>query len=255
MFPKTTLFALLVSGLLLSCQGAGTSPEPTPVLTGPTGTFVPDPTSLVLPYTEVEAETGQTTGTFAGGSTVLHTPAAEASQRRYVSLDPGRYLELPAPIDANSLVVRYSYPDSTSGEGQTGELWGAVGAAAAVSLGVTSKYSWEYGYANWNSQTNHNSDWSDPPSAGLPRHFWDEANLRVPGFTAGTTVRITNPAGSGVTVLVDLVDFEAVPDAVPAPQGSTTFSGDSTGTQDVTASLQAALNAAAGGTLYLPEGA
>jgi hypothetical protein len=211
-----------------------------------------DPSNLVLPYAEVEAEASPSSGTYSTSSTVLHEAGAEASGRRYVSLAPGQAVSVTSPIAADSLVVRYSTPDSASGGGRDGSLLVAVGSAAAQTLKITSKYSWEYGAAAWGSS----NVWNQPPSSLAPRHFWDEANLRTPEFPANTAVLLTNPANSGVTVLVDLVDFETAL-VVAKPAGSIdfgTYGADPTGGADATSKLQSAVNAAAGGTLFVPEG-
>jgi len=165
-----------------------------------------------------------------------------------VSLAPGDKVQFAAPVAGDSLVVRYSYPDSADGSGLSGRLRVGVGTAPAADLPVTSAYCWDYGTPAWGSS----NVWNEGPSAGRPRHFWDEAGLRTTAYQAGTPVWIGNPPGSGVTVLVDLVDFEAVGPAVAAPAGARVFWGDATGTTDVTSALQAFL--AGGGTVYLPEG-
>lgn len=214
----------------------------------PTPAHQVDLQPLALPYAELEAEAGDTSGVRSAVSTVLHTAGAEASGRRFVSLAPGDKVRWLAPVAGDTLVVRYSLPDSADGSGQNGVLKVGVGEAAAVDLAITSRYNWEYGTPHWGT----NSVWSDGPSASLPRHFWDEASVRTSAYTAGTAVWVGNPPDSGVTVLVDLADFEAAGAAVVPPTGARTFVGDTTGATDVTAAFQAFVNG--GGTVFVPEG-
>lgn len=250
------LFAVALGGFLLGCETPSYDPTDSwtaPPLVSPPAFTASTPPLQTLPMTLVEAESGRASGTWPTASTARYTAGAEASGRRYVELGPGEALELVAPVAADSLVVRYSYPDDASGQGREGRLMVAVGDRAALALNVTSRYSWEYGTPAWGGT----DVWNQPPSAGKPRHFWDEANVRLPGFEAGTTILITNPRSQGQTVLVDLVEFETVPEAVAAPDGSVNFASYSPaadGTTDDTAKLQQAIHAAAGGTLYLPEG-
>src|SRR5262245_9393982 len=66
-----------------------------------------------LPYVELEAENGVTNGTIIGPDRTYHTMAAEASGRKAVTLNAtGKYVEFTLPQQANSIVVRYSIPDS-----------------------------------------------------------------------------------------------------------------------------------------------
>ena len=213
----------------------------------------PDAQPFPLPYAEVEAEAGRTTGTYSEASTTLHSPGAEASGRRYVSLPPGARLVLVAPVAADSLVVRFSYPDGSGGEGQEGELLVSSNSGLPVPLKITSRYSWEYGKPRWGTD----DVWSGDPGLGSPRHFWDEANLRTEPMRAGTEVTLTNPAGARETILVDLVDFEQVGPAVPPPEGSLVFSvspQEAQGKVDLTERFQKAVDGARGRVLYVPEG-
>jgi len=204
-----------------------------------------DPTLAALPYVEVEAEACRTDGTAAPESTVLNTAASEASGRRYVQLNPGQRLAVPAPMAGNSLVVRVSWPGPEDGSLEVT----AAGVKSSVTL--TSRYSWDYGPAQWGT-----SDvWAGVD--GPARHYWDEVNLRTPDYRAGSEVVLTNPAGSAEAVLVDLIDFEAVPGAVVPPPGCLNFADlkpDTTGQTDVSALLQQALDQAQGRVVYVPEG-
>lgn len=250
----------LVLCLSVSCQGPEATqrgdqaplPEERLTLVSPPFSVVADAIPLSLPYVEVEAESAPSSGSWPASSTTLHTAAAEASGRRYAKLAPGERLSIEAPVAGDSLVIRYSFPDAASGGGRDGTLKILVG-SQALSLAITSRRTWEYGSGNWG--TSH--VWHRPPSAGSPRHFWDEAALRTPAYAAGTPVVVANPVDAGVDVLIDLVDFELVPAPVPRPMGSVSladFHPAADGVTDDTAKLQQAIAAAGSGVVYLPEG-
>lgn len=202
----------------------------------------------------VEAEWCPTTGSASAFSTALHTAGAEASGRRYVALPPDGELTLTAPVAADGLVLRYSYPDAPAGGGESGTIDLVVG-GRTLALPVTSRWSWEYGKPRWNSK----DVWPQDPVLGDPRHFWDESSLRIPAVAAGMPVVVRNPDRHGRTILIDFAEFERVPAAVDPPPGCMAFDDwhpDRTGSADATALLQAALDAAhaAGRILHVPEG-
>src|SRR3954454_17296100 len=69
-----------------------------------------------LPYVEVQAENSTTNGTVIGPSAVYGTLPAEASYRKAVTLQgSGKFVEFTAPAPTNSIVFRYSIPDTGSG--------------------------------------------------------------------------------------------------------------------------------------------
>jgi hypothetical protein len=214
---------------------------------------VPDPISRTT--TLLEAETAETTGTISVASTTLHTPGAEASGRRYVSLEPGQRVTWRAPVAFDSLVVRFSYPDAPGGGGLDGTL--AVDAdGVGRSLPVSSRYTWDYGAPKWGTT----NVWTSDPQAGSPRHYWDEASLRLPSsFAAGAPVSMTNPADSGRVVLIDFLELDSVPPPVVAPAGSLSFADfepAADGKTDDSPKLALAMTQAKaqGRVLYIPEG-
>ncbi len=76
-----------------------------PLLSGP-----------VLPYVEVQAEDANTNGTIIGPDRAYPSLAGEAIERKAVTLDAlGEYVEFTVPQTSNSIVMRYSIPDSIDG--------------------------------------------------------------------------------------------------------------------------------------------
>ena len=232
------------------------------------GPRAPDCTNSEVPYTFelpaavtasatlLEAEAARTTGSVSRFSTALHTPGAEASGRRHVSLAPGQSVTWESPVSANGLVVRYSYPDTADGSGQDGALEVDVNGARAATLALTSRYSWEYGKPNWGTE----DVWSSDPKRGSPRHFWDESSITLQrAVTPGGSLTLLNPAASGQVLLIDFVELESVPPALPAPGGSLSFADftpAADGVTDDTEKLVRGLAEAAKQkrVLYVPEG-
>lgn len=255
--PPRPLYGFLASTVWVVASLASCSPPLTPVLSSlpaeqtvvsPAPASLLDPPLVVRPFAEVEAEACASSGTWSAPSTSLFSAGAEASGRRYVSLAPGQRLSLPAPVAGDSLVVRFSLPNSASGLPQDGTLTILVGSQPALSLTVSSRYSHEYGIPTWGST----NVWNQAASQGRPRHHWDEANLRTPAYAVGTPIVVANPVTARESVLIDLLDFELVPPAPAVPAGSHLLKTDNTGTTDVTDEVQALANL--GGVVYIPEG-
>ncbi len=206
--------------------------------------------------TTLEAESAKTTGTLSAPTTVLHTPGAEASGRRYVSLAPGESITWRAPSAGNSVVARVSFPDSADGAGRDGALDLEIDGRPVAALPVTSRYSWGYGQPAWGSF----DVWSSEPRRALPRHFWDETSLLVPSaFAANATLTLVNPKASAQTVLIDFIELEAVPAPLPAPENALSFADyapAADGVTDDTQKLNRALGDAAQQhrALFVPAG-
>ncbi len=223
--------------LLASCSSAPVSSSSADVSLP----FVADPQPFPLPYAELEAEAARTDGMVSAWSTTLYDAAAEASGRRFVTLSPGQRLVFTLPADADSVVVRFSLP-----AGKPASL--SIDGTAVL---LTPQFQGVYGQPKWGSA----SVWRDPPGRGLQRHFWDEASARVPLVKAGAEATLTNTAAD--PVLIDLADFEKIPEPVQAPAGSLSFADfhpDTTGVKDVSDLLQKAVDEAKGRVVYVPEG-
>ncbi|MFI6345742.1 discoidin domain-containing protein [Streptomyces sp. NPDC050560] len=156
-----------------------------------------------MPYDTYEAEDG----TLGGGATAIGPNrtvgdlAGEASGRRAVSLDrTGSYVEFTTQAPANTLVTRFSIPDSAGGGGTDATLDVYVDGTFLKAVDLTSKYAWLYG----NETAPGNS-----PGSGGPRHVYDEAGLPL-GTTvpAGSKVRLQKDAANTSAYAIDFVDLE-----------------------------------------------
>ncbi|ANZ41284.1 glycosyl hydrolase [Lentzea guizhouensis] len=158
-----------------------------------------------VPWQHVEAEDG----TVGGGAQVLSPNrtigdlAGEASGRRAVTLNgTGQSVEFTTSGPANTLVTRFSIPDSAGGGGITSTLNVYVNGQFHKAIDLTSKYIWLYG----NEATPQNS-----PGAGGPRHIYDEANVMLnQTFPAGTKIKLQKDAANTTNYAIDFVNFEQV---------------------------------------------
>jgi Malectin domain/Ricin-type beta-trefoil lectin domain/F5/8 type C domain len=202
-----------------------------------------------LPYAEVQAENAATTGTIIGPARNYPSLPSESIGKRAVTLSAGQYVEFTAPVAANSIVVRYSIPDSADGVGLNATLGLSINGAAQPDLPITSRYGWLYGGYPFNNN----------PGDVRPHHFYDEVHRLVPQMAIGAKVRVT--AGSGApSYTIDLMDFEQAPGPLAQPTGSlsitTDFGADASGSADSTTAIQNAVNSASsqGKVLWIPQG-
>jgi len=245
-----------------------------------------------LPWTTVQAESAVrggnsniiavdagatiTGGPVNGSSYTPYTIAAESSGRQAVVLYSGGYVEFTPPVAGNSLVVRYSIPDSANGSAYTEPL--TLQVANLVTIPVAGAGS----YLQYNTQSNltltnayshfYGDEAIGPPSntpgGTTHHHFYDEVSWimprqyfgNIPTNTYGTSsrVRLTNPNATPVTI--DLVDFEMAPAALTVPVSNaisvTDYGADRFGNNDASAAIQAAVNAgsASGRLVWIPPG-
>ncbi|MGW3954850.1 glycosyl hydrolase family 28-related protein [Streptomyces sp. NPDC004752] len=203
-----------------------------------------------LPYQEVQAETSATNGTVIGPSYTPAEPAAEASGRKAVTLQgSGKYVTFTTPAATNSIVFRYSIPDSADGSVYRAPLSLYVNGAKQPDFTLTNAYSWYYGAYPF----------TNTPGT-KPHHFYDEEHRTFPTtYPAGTTFRLQVPdSGAAASYTIDFADFEQIQAARSQPAGSVSVisqGADSSGAQDSTAAFKAAIKAAGpGGTVWMPPG-
>jgi hypothetical protein len=156
-----------------------------------------------MPFDTYEAEDGALGGgaKAIGPNRTIGDLAGEASGRRAVTLDQtGAYVEWTTKAPTNTLVTRFSMPDAAGGGGTTSTIDVFVDGTFLKRMDLTSQFAWLYG--NETSPGNQ-------PSAGSPRHIYDEANLFL-GTTvpAGSTIRLQKTAANTSTYAIDFVDLE-----------------------------------------------
>jgi hypothetical protein len=168
---------------------------------------------------------------------------AEAIGRQAVKLGKlGDYVEFTTTQPANSLVVRFSIPDSPDGKGLDATLGLYINGARVKSMKLTSHYSWSYNgeYIPGAATDTDGAASLNDPSKPFPHTFFDEYNTG-PGdlaadmpligeLPAGTKVRLQRDAqDTAEFYIIDLVDFEEVPAALPMPAGFTSITDASLG--------------------------
>ncbi|MFE2037956.1 discoidin domain-containing protein [Streptomyces scopuliridis] len=158
-----------------------------------------------MPYDMYEAEDGTTGGgaQVVGPNRTVGDVAGEASGRKAVTLNnTGNYVEFTTKASANTLVTRFSIPDSAGGGGINSTLNIYVDGTFLKAIDLTSKYAWLYG-----AETGPGNS----PGSGAPRHIYDEANVML-GKTvqAGSKIRLQKDAANTSTYAIDFINLEQV---------------------------------------------
>ncbi|MGW3619664.1 discoidin domain-containing protein [Micromonospora arida] len=174
-----------------------------------------------MPYDMYEAEDGVVGGGAAvvGPNREIGDLAGEASGRRAVTLNStGSYVEFTTRASTNTLVTRFSIPDAPGGGGINSTLNVYVDGTFHKAIDLTSRYAWLYG----NEASPGNS-----PSAGGPRHIYDEANVMLNSTVpAGSKIRLQKDPANTTTYAIDFINTEQVtPIANPDPTRYTTPTG------------------------------
>ncbi|MBG6101655.1 hypothetical protein IW249_002069 [Micromonospora vinacea] len=174
-----------------------------------------------MPYDMYEAEDGVIGGgaTVVGPNREVGDLAGEASGRRAVTLNStGSYVEFTTRASTNTLVTRFSIPDAAGGGGINSTLNVYVNGTFHKAIDLTSRYAWLYG----NETSPGNS-----PSAGGPRHIYDEANVMLNSTVpAGSKIRLQKDPANTTTYAIDFINTEQVaPIANPDPARYTTPTG------------------------------
>ncbi|MFF3562616.1 discoidin domain-containing protein [Streptomyces sp. NPDC002574] len=203
-----------------------------------------------MPYDMYEAEDGVLGGgaQVVGPNRTVGDLAGEASGRKAVTLNStGSSVEFTTKAATNTLVVRYSIPDSAGGGGIDSTLNVYVNGTFLKAIDLTSKYAWLYG----NETAPGNS-----PGDGSPRHIYDEANMLLgTNVPAGARIKLQKDAANGTNYAIDFVNTEQVaPVANPDPAAYTAPTGFSQ--QDVQNALDKARMDTTGTLkgVYLPPG-
>ncbi|MET8305430.1 discoidin domain-containing protein [Micromonospora sp. NPDC005173] len=203
-----------------------------------------------LGYDMYEAEDGTTGGGAGqvGPNRDIGNLGGEASGRRAVTLNStGSYVEWTTRAATNTLVTRFSIPDSAGGGGIDSTLNIYVNGTLHKPINLTSKHIWLYGAE---------ASPSDSPSAGPPRHLYDEANVMLNStIPAGSRIRLQKDPANTTTYAIDFINLELVaPRANPDPARYRVPTGFSQ--QDVQNALDAVRMDTTGNLIgvYLPAG-
>src|SRR5258706_9820361 len=179
--------------------------------------------------------------------TITNTVEAESSGRQCVKLSAtGKYVEFPAQAAANTLVVRYSVPDTADGTGADYTLSLYLNGTFVRKIPVTSKYSWLYGGYTF----------SNNPGNGRARDYYDEARLMNLSISPGDHVRLQVDADdTAAYYVIDLVDLENIGPPLTQPAGSRAVlscGAVGNGTNDDTTATKNYVSG--GGVIWFPPG-
>lgn len=203
-----------------------------------------------MPYDMYEAEDGAAGGgaEVVGPNRTVGDVAGEASGRKAVTLNnTGNYVEFTARASTNTLVTRFSIPDSPGGGGIDSTLNVYVNGAFRKAIDLTSKYAWLYGAE---------ASPGNSPGSGAPRHIYDEAHIMLgDSVPAGSKIKLQKDAANSSRYAIDFVSLEQVaPIANPDPATYTVPAGFSH--QDVQNALDKVRMDTTGALVgvYLPAG-
>jgi len=157
-----------------------------------------------MPYDMLEAEDAA-----VGGGAVVVGPnrkigdlAGEASGRKAVTLNStGSYVEFTTKASTNSLVTRFSIPDSAGGGGIDATINVYVDGVFHKALPLTSKYAWLYGPEAGPGNS----------PGGEARHIYDEASIMLNStVAAGHKIRLQKDAANTTNYAIDFINTEQV---------------------------------------------
>lgn len=213
-----------------------------------------EPPGACILWTTYEAEQMQTNGIVLQAAYDPFRVETESSGQGAVKLQAGgQYVAFIAAAKANSVIVRYSLPDSKTGGGLYSWLGIKVNEKQVARCQLHSRNTWLYG----------KYPFSNNPADGKPRHFYDELRVKDLFVEKGDTLQLVWEAqgdGEARYCIIDLIDLEQAPAATTPPAGALwltdkRFTGDSVVT-DFTVALRKCIAAAVvtGKTVWIPAG-
>ncbi|KAI9431061.1 parallel beta-helix repeat protein [Russula earlei] len=172
------------------------------------------PYGATIPWITYEAEHMQTNGKIIGPAYDPYKVETESSGQRAVLLrSKSEFVQFASGMNANSMVIRYSIPDSKDGKGLEYPLEIFINGKLIRHCTLTSRYAWLYG----------KYPFTNNPADGKPRHFYDEIQITNLPVSKGDVIRIQPGRSLGDTTaycIIDLVDLEIITPPLKAPANS-----------------------------------
>ena len=168
-------------------------------------------TGASISWSTVEAESMLTNGQILGPTYGPYQVETESSGQRCVKIKGKQYLEFKAPFKANSLITRYSLPDTTVGGGTTAILIISKNGDLVKELGITSKYAHLYG----------KYPFTNDPKGEAHRNFYDEVRVKDLEIEKGDVIRFQlkkDKASTADHCIIDLVDIENITPELSKPE-------------------------------------
>ncbi|WP_042385124.1 discoidin domain-containing protein [Streptacidiphilus melanogenes] len=196
---------------LVLAADANELPVKQPHLTSDTPFFVGQGANM--PYDSYKSTAGVLGGAAAivGPNRTVGDIAGEATGREAVTLDTtGDSVSWTSREATDTFVLRYSIPDAPGGGGTNATLDLYANGKLVQPLNLTSHYAWLYG-----SETSP----GDSPSAGSPRHIYDESSfLLAQSYPQGTVFTLQKDASNSSQYAIDFMNLEQTsPTADPDP--------------------------------------
>ncbi|HEV2344769.1 MAG TPA: discoidin domain-containing protein [Actinocrinis sp.] len=204
-----------VNGKYTAHMVLATDPNELPIkqphLTSDTPMFVGQGANM--PYDSYKSTAGTLGGAaaIAGPNRTIGDIAGEASGRQAVTLNStGDSVSWTSRESTNTFVLRYSIPDASGGGGINASLDLYANGTLVEPLNLTSHYAWLYG-----AETGP----GDSPSAGSPRHIYDESSFMLPSsYPQGTVFKLQKDSSNTSQYAIDFMNLEqAAPIANPDP--------------------------------------
>ncbi len=211
---------------------------------------IPPGIGAQVPWLTYEAEDMSTNGEVLGPAYQPHTIETESSHQQAVRLnDRGDYVAFKAVKPGNTLVVRFNLPDAPTGGGLDSALRLRINGAIVRDVDLSSRNLWLYGVYPF----------SNDPSQGKPRNFYDEVQVRDLAYEAGDELRLEKFSSDGVPITIDLVDTEQIGPPVrmvPHAINARDMGARGDGITDDTEALRRGIAEAASSqrTLFVPAG-
>ena len=168
----------------------------------------------VIPWTTYEAENMKTSGAVLGPKYEPYQVETESSGQQCVKLHAkGQYVEFTAAANANSMVIRYSLPDSKKGNGTHTTLGIYKNGKLIQHDTISSRYFWLYG----------KYPFTNNPDSGKPRNFYNDIRIKKCPVIKGDIIRIQRDdqaEDNADYCIIDLVDLENVASPLQAPANS-----------------------------------
>lgn len=203
------------------------------------------------PYKRYEAEPGRCAGNglFLSPTYVQTELQCEASNAVAMQLTArGQYVAWKNEEAAAGMVIRFSLPDGSEGQGRKGKLALFVDDAFVREIELDSYWAWQYASLHGGQTYPDNQ----PAPDKFARMRFDELRLRLPAeIPAGATFRLEKADDAPFAYTIDFVELEPVP---PAVRLEALPDADKIAYSPSDGPLERFIAAHGGRTIYLGEG-
>lgn len=212
-----------------------------------------------MPYTRYEADVAVRSANAQLIQTTnfdIANTASEASQQKYINLPvQNSSVEWTVTTPGAGVTLRYTMPDSTTGDGLNGSVDVYVNGQFDQTVAITSRWAWQY-YVN---QEPENTPHAFANTDYIAMRF-DETHFKLNrALNVGDKIRIQKNTNDGLAYGIDFIELEPVPAVIGKPAGYVSIADfgaiPNDNVSDLVAFNSAVAAAGAAGTgVYLPPG-